>query len=204
MDHAYLELLTDAVEIRLPAGQKVFSQGDRPENYVVVTEGCVRVFARSAQGREVVLYRVFPGQMCLLTTACLLGQTRYNAEGITELPTVARALPVESFERSLRTSPEFQRFVFNGLSMRLASFTERFEHLMLDSVEQRVIRYLLEQSEDRPSVEVTHEQLALEIGSAREVVGRQLKALSADGLIEIHRGRIEIPDRNALGALIPR
>ena len=204
MSDTIQHILAKASELRLPAGQKVFSQGDQPENYVVVTEGCVRVFARSAQGREVVLYRVFPGQMCLLTTACLLGQTRYNAEGVTELPTVARVLPVESFEQTLRTSPEFQRFVFTGLSMRLASFTERFEHLMLDSVEQRVVRFLLEQSMGRSSVEVTQEQLALEIGSAREVVGRQLKALSTAGLIDIHRGRIEVPDRDALTALIPR
>lgn len=197
-------VLSSAAKAQLPAGQAVFTQGQRPENYLVVLEGCVKVFARSAEGREVVLYRVRPGEMCLLTTACLLGHTNYTAEAVTEAPTVALALPVRLFERSLDESTEFRRFVFEGLSLRLARVTERFEHLVLDSVERRLLRYLANRSAEGQCVEATHEQLALEIGTAREVVSRHLKALEAEGLLKTHRGSIEIPDAGALTRRLDR
>lgn len=190
--------LSNAARASLAAGQTVFTQGQKPENYLVVVEGCVKVFARSAEGREVVLYRVRPGEMCLLTTACLLGHTRYTAEAVTEESTVAMALPVDAFETALDESAEFRRFVFEGLSMRLARVTERFEHLVLDSVERRLLRYLAARSAEGRSVEATHEQIALEIGTAREVVSRHLKSLEAAGLLRTSRGHIEITDPGAV------
>lgn len=190
--------ILQAAEVRLGAGQGVFSQGQQPQNYLIVTEGCVKVFARSDEGREVVLYRVRAGEMCLLTTACLIGHTRYSAEAVTEQPTVAKAVPAAAFERALDASESFRRFVFEGLSLRLASVTERFEHLVLDSVERRILRYLAKQGA-AGAIEATHEQLALEIGSAREVVSRHLKALESEGLLRTGRGRIEVlrPDELA-------
>ena len=196
------DAIREAPEIRLDAGLRVFSQGDEPQNYLVVTEGCVKVFARSAEGREVILYRVRAGQMCLLTTACLIGHTRYSAEAVTEEPTGAKILPAELFEKALGTSAAFRRFVFEGLSMRLASVTERFEHLVLDSVRQRLARYLVRRCAAGDTIDTTHEALALEVGTAREVISRQLKALEARGLLRTARGRIEILDSDGLASLV--
>lgn len=187
-----------AADVRLEAGQAVFSQGQEPQHYLIVLEGCVKVFARSGEGREVVLYRVRAGEMCLLTTACLIGHTRYSAEAVTEQATVAKAVPADVFERVLDQSDAFRRFVFEGLSLRLASVTERFEHLVLDSVAQRLVRYLVRRRNAAGVILVTHETLALEIGTAREVVSRHLKALEAEGLLRTGRGRIEILDAAAL------
>jgi CRP/FNR family transcriptional regulator len=190
--------ILQAAEVRLAAGQPVFSQGQEPQNYLIVLEGSVKVFARSGEGREVVLYRVRAGEMCLLTTACLIGHTRYSAEAITEEPTVAKAVPAAVFERVLDESEAFRRFVFEGLSLRLAAVTARFEHLVLDSVGQRLVRHLVRNADAGNTVATTHEALALEIGTAREVVTRHLKALEAEGLLRTGRGRIEILEPAAL------
>ena len=141
------------------------------------------------------------GEMCLLTTACLIGHTRYSAEAVTEEATCARAVPAAQFERALDASDAFRRFVFEGLSLRLASVTERFEHLVLDTVQQRLARYLARRCGADNCVDTTHEALALEIGTAREVVSRQLKALEATGLLSVTRGQIEILDREGLARL---
>jgi len=197
---SFPDAIRNAPEIRLDAGQMVFSQGQEPRNYLIVLEGCVKVFARSGGGREVTLYRVQSGEMCLLTTACLIGHTRYSAEAVTEAATVAKAVPAAVFERAMNESESFRRFVFEGLSLRLAAVTARFEHLVLDSVGQRLLRYLWRRRGDGGVIEATHETLALEIGTAREVVSRHLKSLEAEGLLRTGRGRIEILDPVALGA----
>ena len=193
--------IREAAEVRLDAGRHVFSQGDEPQNYLIVTEGCVKVFARSAEGREVVLYRVRAGEMCLLTTACLIGHTRYSAEAVTEEATRARVVPAAQFERALDASSAFRRFVFEGLSLRLAGVTERFEHMVLDTVQQRLARYLSRRCGAGNRLDTTHDALALEIGTAREVVSRQLKALEEKGLLRATRGKIEILDPGGLALL---
>jgi CRP/FNR family transcriptional regulator len=195
------DFVREAAEVIVPAGSRVFGQGDRAENYLLVTSGSVKVFARSDEGREVILYRVQPGEMCTLTTACLLGKTTYPAEAIAEMDSVARAVPAARFADLLDESPEFREFVFASFSGRLNEIMQRFERLVLASVDKKLAGYLLERADEHGLVHATHENLALEIGSAREVVSRHLKALESRGLVELQRGRVRILDETALQAL---
>jgi CRP/FNR family transcriptional regulator len=192
------EPVTQATEVELDAGMRVFSQGQPAENFVVVTEGCITVFARSDDGKEVVLYRVRPGELCILTTACVIGHTPYPAEAITDTQTKARVIPITEFERYLDQSDEFRQFVFAGMGQRLAQVTKRFEHMVLDSIDRRLATFLLSRSATRPVIAVTHEKLASEIGTAREVISRHLKSMENDKLVKLSRGEIEIIDREAL------
>lgn len=185
-------VIENASEIALKAAQSVFTQGQTPENYLVVTQGCVKVSARSREGKEVVLYRVQAGEMCILTTACLLGHTKYPAEAITESDTVARIIPAQLFENLLNESVAFRQYVFEGLSMRLAQVMERFEHLVLESVHQRLAAFLLRNADSQGVVESTHEMLATEIGTVREVVSRHLRSMEKDGLVATERGHIKL------------
>lgn len=193
--------LENAAEVSVPAGSRVFAQGQSADNYLLVVKGCVKVFARSDEGREVVLYRVSENEMCTLTTACLLGDTAYPAEAIAEVDTVARVLPAREFDQLLEESPEFRRFVFASFSGRLNEIMQRFEQLVLAGVDKRLAFYMLHHSDDG-IVRGTHEQIAMEIGTAREVVSRHLKALERKNLIRLHRGEIHIRDPQALEALI--
>ena len=197
-----LPAIEDAMETTLQAGQCVFSQGQPANNYLVVTRGSVKVFARSSSGKEVVLYRVRESEMCLLTTACMLSHTSYPAEAITETETVARVIPKPVFEREMKDSEPFRRFVFEGLSARLAQVMFRFEQIVLESIRHRLADYLLCNATEEGLVETTHEALAAEIGSAREVVSRRLDRLARAGALRAERGRITIRDRAALETLI--
>lgn len=195
-------VLREAAEIVVPAGACVFSQGQRADKYLVVTEGSVRVFARSSEGREVVLYRVEAGEMCTLTTCCMLSRSKYPAEAVTETEVRAKLLGREPFERALNESDDFRKFVFSSFSARLADIMQRMEQLVLDSVQLRLVRCLLRRAEAGGStVQATHEQLALDIGTAREVVSRHLKGLEQEGLISMQRGSIRLLRPGALRAI---
>ena len=185
-------VIENANKVALQTGQRVFTQGQTAENYLFVTRGCVKVSARSREGKEVVLYRVKEGEMCILTTACLLGHTRYPAEAVTESETIAKTIPARRFNELLHESEPFRQFVFEGLSMRLAQVMERFEHLVLESVHRRLADFLLRSADSQGLVETTHEQLAMEIGTVREVVSRHLSDMEKAGLVGTLRGRIEI------------
>ena len=186
-----------AREIALPEGAVAFRQGDACGNYLLVVEGCIRVIARNEAGREILLYRVRRGGSCVLTTACLLSQDRYPAEGIAETAVRALALPAAAFERGLDASPAFRRFVFAAYGQRLAEVIRRVEELRFGSLQSRLARLLLDQTRSG-RLETTHADLAAELGSAREVISRQLKALAQQGLIRLERGRILLLDPSGL------
>jgi CRP/FNR family transcriptional regulator len=193
--------LRDADEVEVPPGHCVFAQGQQADHYLVVTKGSVKVFARSSEGREVVLYRVQAGEMCTLTTSCMLGHAKYPAEAVTETDVRAKVLPAAEFDHALHESAAFREFVFQSLGERLAKILDRMQALVLETVHLRLIRCLLSRSDDAGVALVTHEQLALEVGTAREVVSRHLKALEREGLIQTQRGRISVLRRETLEAL---
>lgn len=195
-------LVENSPEISLGAGQQVFNQGQPAENFLVVVSGSVTVFARSSEGREVVLYRVKAGELCILTTACLIGHTKYPAEGITDSETCAHVIPAKAFNEFLEGSAPFRQFVFEGLSSRLAQVTKRFEHMVLESVQKRLATFLLAHSGEGGAIRITHEKLAVEIGTAREVVSRHLKSMESRGLIRLERGQITVLNPSGLQATV--
>lgn len=194
-------LLQDAAEVEIAAGQRVFAQGQRARNYLVVTAGSVKVFARSGEGREVVLYRVGAGEMCALTTSCMLGRTPYPAEAVTESHVRARIIGAEAFDRALSESAEFRQFVFASFGQRLTDVLQRMEQLVLDCVHSRLARCLVHCADADGMVVSTHEALALEVGTAREVVSRHLKSMEQSGLVRTQRGRIFLLRREILELL---
>ena len=101
--------------VKLPVNQQVFSQGQTCQHYIVLIAGQVRVFTRSANGKEVVLYRMQSGEVCVLTTACLLGNSKYPAEAITETAVEALMLSHHDFDQLVA---EFRQFVFQSFSQR--------------------------------------------------------------------------------------
>jgi CRP/FNR family transcriptional regulator, anaerobic regulatory protein len=184
------EVLQAAPSIEVPAGSRVFAQGQQASNYLFVTAGSVRVFARSSEGREVVLYRVQAGEMCTLTTSCMLGRAPYPAEAITESDVSARVLGAAEFDRALAEANDFRQFVFANFGKRLAEIMQRMEQLVLECVHNRLARCLVRRAGPDGVAVTTHEELALDVGTAREVVSRHLKAMEQSGLIALQRGRI--------------
>lgn len=184
-------LLAQARRIEAPAGTVLFRQGDPCEQFVIVVSGQVKVLGRSAAGREMVLYRIEQQGTCVLTTSCLLGHQCYPAEGIVEQDLVAYLLPLSAFEAAMQRSPVLRGFIFENYSHRLADLIGLVQAIAFERIEQRLARHLLQHQQDGV-IEVSHQQLADELGSAREVVSRQLKQFSDKGWISSRRGHIEL------------
>lgn len=113
-DEAGQRVIASAQPIRLAAGSVVYRAGDRPENYLLVLRGSVRVCEVTENGNEIVFYRVDPGQPCILTIACLLGNDEYPTQGITEGEVQAVAIPAPVFREGVALSPGLRDFVFSS------------------------------------------------------------------------------------------
>lgn len=187
------EVIASFKQVELPSGQKVFTQGQSCQHYTVLTEGSVKVYARSSEGREVILYRIKPGEICVLTTSCLMGKTNYPAEAVTETAIKARILSHQQFDQLLAESETFRTFIFNSFSQRLTDLMLQLENIALTPLDKRIHRFLLQHASNN-HIKATHQQIATELGTAREVVSRNLKALEKQNIIKLHRGSIEIID----------
>jgi CRP/FNR family transcriptional regulator len=187
--------------VHLDTGEAVFAPGKRPEAFLLVLEGSVRVHQFGSSGREIVLYRVYSGESCIMTTACLLSGEDYLAEGLTETPVTAVALGRSDFDALMARSPQFRRFVFAKYASRVTRLMEVVEDVAFQRLDRRLARKLLELSRGDAVLDATHQSLAVELGTAREVVSRQMKAFARQGWIGTTRGHVEITDREALAAL---
>lgn len=194
--------LADARRVQVKAHEQVFRQGDPCDNYYLVLEGCIRVYARAPSGKEIVLYRVEPGDICVLTTSCMLSSTPYPAEGVAEEDVTAIALPKGDFDRLVQSSDAFRTFVLASFGARLAGLVALVEEVALASIGQRLARFLLDRTTGGSvTLTLTHHDIATEIGSAREVISRQLKLFESSGWVALARGSLRVTDAEALRGL---
>ena len=200
-DQAGLAVLAQARLLEVPAGQTLFSPGDQCSNYLLVVDGCVKVLGRGSTGREIVLYRIENSGSCVLTTSCLLGQEPYAAEGVTETAVKAFAIPRNAFDEGLANSSRFRQFIFAAYGERIGSLIKLVQEIAFDRIGPRLARYLCQRGADQIELHCTHQELATELGSAREVVSRQLKEFERQGWIQLSRGSIRIDDLGPLQAL---
>lgn len=190
-----------ARSVRIPGGQGVFHRGDPCGAFLLVTAGSVKVSTMTDSGRELLLYRVGPGQTCVLTTAALLAHGDYDAEGMTEVDTEALAIPRPLFEELLASSPGFRRFVFSSYGERLRDLIGLVQEVSQRHVDRRLARFLAERAAS--PIEMTHQEIAAEIGTAREVVSRLLKQFAAEGLVSIERRHVVVTDAARLRQFSP-
>lgn len=194
-------LVSSARIVWLPQGTQIFGPGQAPANYLLLLAGTVRVQQVSESGREIVLYRVTAGESCALTTACLMGYEEYHAEGIAETDVQAVAIPRETFDDLIARSADFRRFVFTAFSVRITNLFRVIEEVAFARIDIRLAQKLLELQDREHRVQRTHQQLAAELGTAREVVSRQLNEFQRHGWVETARGGLTVTDPQALARL---
>lgn len=182
----------------LPKGARIFGPGNPAENLLLLISGTVRVQQLSEAGREIVLYRVHAGESCVLTTACLLAFEEYSAEGIAETDIEAIMIPRDDFDELMSISKEFRAFVFEAYSKRITDLFLVIEEIAFKRMDIRVAQKLLELKDDHSALHLTHQQLAIELGTAREVISRQLKEFERRGWLGLGRGVIELYDESAI------
>lgn len=194
-------LRTLARPVALPAGTRVFGEGGACQAYLILLAGQLRVQKVGENGREIVLYRVEPGESCIVTTSCLMSGTAYDAEGIAETDVQAQALPLAGFRALLAESAGFREFVFKAYGTRIGDLLLLIEEVAFGRIDQRLAARLLELGGQPGSIQATHQELAVELGTAREVVSRQLKEFERRGWVSLGRGQLQIVNRGALDAL---
>lgn len=187
--------------VTIPAGTILFQDGAECSNYVLVVDGSIRVQKVAENGREIVLYRVERGQSCVLTTNCLIARDDYSAEGIAESEVTALILPASTFRALLAKSETFRDFVFSAYAARISDLLMLIEEVAFGRIDMRLSAWLRQHADAAGEVKATHQDIAVELGTAREVVSRQLKDFERRGWLALHRGRIEVRDRAGLSAL---
>ena len=200
-DAAGQAILSRSAIVDMPAGSNVFRQGDHCPHYLLVLEGSVRVFARAENGREIVLYHIHAGGSCVLTTSCLMGGGSYPAEGITETDVRALAISTEDFNRGLAESSTLRSFIFESYGERMRDLILLVEEVAFSRIDVRLARHLLALAHHSNVIDVTHQSLALELGTAREVVSRQLKEFERRGWINLRRGQVTLLKQSSMKQL---
>ena len=189
-----LDILKKAKDVNIPSDTTIFRQGDTCNNFLLVLNGSVKVFSRAENGREVILYHVRDGESCTLTTSCLFADNLYPAEGITETQTHALMIPRDEFQRGLQFSDTFRQAIFDGYGQRLSDVICLVENISFGQISVRLARLLLQKTSRNNLLNITHQALAAELASSREVISRQLKILEKKACLKLHRGNIEIID----------
>jgi CRP/FNR family transcriptional regulator len=178
----------------VPAGATLFDERSPCLGFPLLLEGGIRVVKSGGNGRELLLYQLSPGDSCIISSSCLLGGIDYNARGIAEIDSRLAVLPRSVFEELIQ-EPVFRRFVFEAFSARIGNLMQLIEEVTFHRLDQRLARLLLGRG---PLVHTTHQQLADELGSVREIVSRLLKGFAQQAFIRLGREQIEILDAAGL------
>jgi CRP/FNR family transcriptional regulator len=182
-------------------GDVLFSPGSPCTGFVVLEEGCIRVSLTAPNGREVVLYRVEPGQVCLQTFGCLMDGRDYAAEGVVEEPLRGSIVSPGEFRRRMAEDQAFRDRILTAISTRFHDFERLVEDVALTGFDTRLARVLIRLARGGDTVSATHEQLAAETASGRAFVSRRLAEFQRNGLVEVTRGAVHIRDLGALTTL---
>jgi len=188
-------LLTDATRMHLPAGTVIFDENQPCQGFPFLFSGIIRVIKAAANGRELHLYRVGPGESCILSSACLLGHASYPARGLVDQDVEMVVLTPAAFRTLLSEHEPFRDYIFSLFSKRLTDLMQLVSVVAFQKLDQRLAALLI--TKPNP-VHATHQSLADELGSVREIVSRLLKNFSEQGWVKMGREKIEILNVSAL------
>ena len=192
--HLLREFQQAAFYARIPAGHDVFVEGDDVEAIALLISGVVRVYKIGETGREITLYRFGLGESCILTANAILSQKTFPAIATVEREAEAVMVPAETFRSWVRRYDLWREFVFDLLSQRLSSVMMIVDEIAFRRMDARVASLLLTRSRLGNPIRITHQEVAAELGSSREVISRLLEDFAERGVIRSGRGEVEILD----------
>lgn len=194
-------LLAAGQPFSAPAGTALFRPGDACQGFILLASGTIRVSLIGESGRQTVLYRVRPGQLCLQSFQHLIDGAPYAAEGAAETEVSGAIVPPPAFHRLMGESAPARRLMLSQVAERFGLLLDAVEGAAFRPLDQRLARALLERAAET-TAEITHAALAAEIGASREGVSRRLERWAEAGLVRGEgRGRLAITDRAALARL---
>lgn len=184
--------------VRIDAGQLIASDGQACDQLSLVLTGSVRVYKLADSGREITLYRIKKGDSCVLTASCIMSNAHFPAMAVTETEVEALVLPAPQAKKWMALDEVWRGFVFELVARRLGEVISVVEDLAFYRMDRRIAAYLLAMSLHDERLSITHQQIAADLGTSREVVSRIIKEFASRGLLLTARGSIELRDRQAL------
>ena len=185
---------------RIPVGKDIFVEGDAVQSIALLLSGNVRVYKIGENGREITLYRFGLGESCILTANAIMNHQTFPAVALVESEAEAIMVPAETFRDWMRRYDEWRNFLFDLLSQRLASVMGLVDEVVFRRMDARIAALLLRRAERGSIIQMTHQEMAAELGTSREVVSRILEGFDAAGLISSSRGQVEVLDAGELEA----
>lgn len=192
------EFMSSATYMKVPAGAMMFDENQPCMGFPLLLSGSARVIKASPNGRELHLYYVQPGEACILTSSCLLGKTHYQARGLVQNDLELVVLPPSTFRALFSSSEAFREHFFSRFSERMSDLLELVAAVTFQKLDQRLARALANKTSP---IRTTHQALADELGSLREIVSRLLKSFADQGWVQLGREQIEVIDAPALERL---
>ena len=186
---------------KIPAGRDVFLEDDQVDAIALLISGVVRVYKIGETGREITLYRFGNGESCVLTANAILSQKTFPAIAVVEKDAEAVMIPADIFRQWVAKYDLWREFVFELLSQRLSSVMEIVEEVAFRRMDERLASLLLTRSRVQSPMRITHQEIAAELGSSREVISRLLEDFSKRGFVRVGRGEIDVLDKAGLQTL---
>ncbi|NLY79454.1 MAG: Crp/Fnr family transcriptional regulator [Lysinibacillus sp.] len=183
----------------IPKGETIFHEGDRCEGVPFVIKGCVRVSKFGKNGKEMSVYRVNSGDTCILSVTSVLSNSTYPLTAIAEEDVEAVIVPCDDFKLIMTASLNFQEYIYKTIICRFQEVINIIDEIIFHSIDERIAKFLLKNTKNSGDViEITHDKIAVEIGTAREVVSRLLKEMERNGWIKLARGKVIVKKRDQL------
>jgi CRP/FNR family transcriptional regulator len=177
--------------VDLPRGHQIYWQGDACQAIAFILSGSIRVYKCSENGREISLYEIVPGETCILNASCIIGRQGYPANAVTLNECRALLIPAQVFRRLMPLHEPLRIFIYSLLGQRLAEIMELVEEVAFRRMDDRLRDYLLEKSSD-DILRATHQTIANDLGTSREVVTRLLRDLENRGEVHVSRNAITL------------
>ena len=188
----YNTFTSHCINKKLEKGQLLVGDNDRCGGIPFVLSGCVRLFRTSENGKDLTLYKVNSGELCVLAAVCSYANLKYDFTAEALEDSILTIVSVEGFNHMLSISKVFSQYVFSSIADKLIVALNAIELLNFSSIEDRIKGYLGIQADEEGIIAHTHENIARDIGSSREVVSRKLKELEKDGYLTLKRGKVKL------------
>lgn len=185
------------------AGENVHGRTGDCTGILLVLSGELRSYFLSEDGREVTLYRLLPGSLCILSASCVLETITFDVSIDAEVDTELLVVRADVFNRLTKENIYMDRDVHKEAVARFSDVMWTMQQVLFMKLDRRLAIFLAEEVLDRGSdtLRMTHDQIARHVGSAREVITRMLKYFAAEGLVELGRGTVTVTDPDGIRAL---
>lgn len=198
-DNLEKEFQQKAILQKYKEGTYLSLEGDKSSHFPIVKSGLVRVFKPGPKGQEITLYRIEPGQSCILTISSLLSKSVFPAVAVVEKDCEVILIPENTLKEWISKYKLWHEYILDYLSKVIFNILDILENISFKKTDSRILEYLIAKvHKDGNTITSTHQKIALDLGTAREVISRKLKILENQNLVKLSRGKIHILDINRL------